>query len=352
MRHYFIPLLFLILLGCAKNTQQGNTSNSYPNIFPDYINTVIPPNIAPLNFRFNRTTCENLEVTISDGENTITCNGKTKITIPAKKWRTLLQANKGKKLTVTVSAQENGEWTQYKSFTWKVAKEEIDPYLAYRLIAPGYEAWGEMGIYQRHLESFEEKPLYVNTLDQYSCINCHAFCNQDPNTFAFHSRVNHSGTYLTQNGKTERLNMKNDRVFGASRYPIWHPSGKYMAFSINDTKQFFHSKDKNRVEVYDKASDIVIYDTEKKAYITPAHLMRPEAFETFPAFSPDGETLYFCTCDSVNMPTHYAQAQYSLCKTNFDPSTGNVGTQIDTLFNAVQKKKVLPCHAFHPMENG
>ena len=342
---YLLILLISVLTvnGCTEAVKQTETSNTLPNIFPDYIGITIPPNIAPLNFKVKA--CEQLQVTIQGKNETITCNGTHKIEIPIKKWRTLLQNNKGEKLTVKVRVKKRGgKLIEYLPFQWEVAQEPIDSHLAYRLIAPGYEAWNQMGIYQRDLESFKEKVLYDNTMDNYSCINCHSFCNQDPHTFAFHSRVSHNGTFLTRNGQTERLNMKNNRVSGASRYPIWHPSGKYMAFSINDTKQFFHSIDKNRIEVYDKSSDVVIYDVEKHCYITPKNLMRKESFETFPAFSADGKTLYFCSADSILMPDNYTAAKYSLCKTSFDPSNGAVGNTIDTLFNArtMQKSVTMP----------
>ena len=43
---------------------------------------------------------------------------------------------------------------------------------------------------------------------------------------------------------------------------VGNPSGRYIAFSVNDIAQFFHSTDPNRIEVYDSVSDVVVYDVE------------------------------------------------------------------------------------------
>jgi len=41
----------LSISGCSKgNINVHSGINSFPDIFPDYINVTIPPNIAPLNF--------------------------------------------------------------------------------------------------------------------------------------------------------------------------------------------------------------------------------------------------------------------------------------------------------------
>lgn len=56
--------------------------------------------------------------------------------------------------------------------------------------------------------------------------------------------------------------MKNDRTLGTV-YPYWHPSGNYIAYSTNDIRQSFHNVPEKVLEVYDLASDIVVYDVRK-----------------------------------------------------------------------------------------
>jgi Tol biopolymer transport system component len=107
-----------------------------------------------------------------------------------------------------------------------------------------------------------------------------------------------------------------------------------VAFSVNDTRQVFHNTDPNRVEVFDYASDVVVYDVNRHEIITAAHLKSAAAFETFPAFSPDGKTLFFCSADTCTMPYEYNKVKYSLCAVSFDSESRSFGTKVDTLYNA------------------
>lgn len=99
--------------------------------------------------------------------------------------------------------------------------------------------------------------------------------------------------------------------------------------------------DPNRVEVFDLASDVLVYDVEKHELVTTPELFSKEHYETFPTFSPDGKTLYFCTADMQNMPRDFKQVKYSLCSISFDPDNRAFGTSVDTLFNGrIQNKSV------------
>lgn len=66
-----------------------------------------------------------------------------------KKWRELLAANPDRAIKVTVCAKYDDGWRQYAPFDIHVSSDSIDYGLAYRLIAPGYEVYSLMGIYQR-----------------------------------------------------------------------------------------------------------------------------------------------------------------------------------------------------------
>ena len=45
--------------------------------------------------------------------------------------------------------------------------------VTYRRIAPGYEVYGKLGIYQRNLSNFEETAILENTAAPGACLNCH-----------------------------------------------------------------------------------------------------------------------------------------------------------------------------------
>lgn len=175
--------------------------------------------------------------------------------------------------------------------------------------------------------------MYFDTNN--SCVNCHAFRTNDPERMLFHQRSNYAGTYLITNNTVEKLNPEQttDKKVLSLVYPYWHPSGDFIAFSTNDTKQDFHLSDPNRIEVFDNRSDIVLYDLKKNELFSDPVLASDNSLETFPAFSPDGKQLYFCTAPNQLMPESYREMKYSLVRTVFNPENRSFG-KIDTLYNA------------------
>lgn len=330
-----LGLVILLQLSCSKPVEIVNTINELPEIFPDYVGVTIPPNIAPLNFKLIESTNKNQAIIVESNDIKFEVRaGNKQFQIPESKWKALLKASANSDFSVTVCFQEESGWTSYSPFKIKVAKESVDPYLAYRLIEPGYEIWNEMGIYQRNLENFTQSAILENKSVAGDCMNCHSFCMQNPDQMMMHIRGANAATMVIIDGKMEKLNTKTKETMSALVYPSWHPSGRFIAFSINDTKQDFHSVDKNRIEVYDLASDVVIYDTVNHEIFTTSLLFSDSSFETFPTFSPDGKTLYFSTAEAREMPDEYEKVKYSICSIEFDPETRKFGASVDTIFNA------------------
>lgn len=322
-------------LSCSEPpVAMDKETGELPAIFPDYAGVTIPPLIAPLNFALTTPSDDavarfsakdaSLEVQASDG----------KFFIPESGWKRLLQAAAGDSIRVKVGIKADGVWTGYAPFSLRVASEPVDGYLAYRLIEPGYELWNRMGIYQRELAGFDQTAIMENKLSGDNCMNCHSFCMQDPERMLFHMRGTYACTMLIDGEKVEKLNTTTPGTISPLVYPAWHPSGRYIAFSVNQTKQAFHINHPNRVEVFDAASDVVVYDQVKREVVTAPVLASKDAFETFPAFSPDGRTLYFCTAEARPMPKAYDQVKYHLCSLAFDPETRSFGTRVDTLYHA------------------
>lgn len=325
----------VLLVACEITVPEGEPTDQLPPVFPDYMEVTVPPNIAPLNFMLT-TPCKTAYAVFSCGTFSFSVKAATDgvFSIPGKKWKQVVAEATGRQLDITVYAEEERGWVQYLSFPVYVAEEPVDPYIAYRLIEPGYELWNRMGIYQRHLESYDETAIMENKSTHYNCVNCHSFCMQDPDQMLFHMRGSHQATIVVKDGKVEKLNTKTDQTVSPLVYPSWHPSGRYVAFSVNDTKQTFHSNDRNRIEVFDLESDVVVYDTEKHEILTSSLLSSKDYFETFPTFSPDGKRLYFCTADAHPMPFEYDEVKYSLCSVSFNPVTRTFGTEVDTLYHA------------------
>ena len=333
---FAVVLLMLGLMACSEKVHITRTLDTPPAVFPDYTEVTIPANIAPLSFKLvDSCDYDKARVIFEIGTQRFELKEKRgQFAIPLSSWKKLMKNAHGSTLHVTIQIKKQGQWVKYPTFPIFVASELIDSWLAYRLIEPGYEVWNEMGIYQRCLETFEERVIINNKRTENSCVNCHSFCMQDPEKMLFHMRAKYPGTILIDGDKIEKLNTNTEQTISALVYPSWHPSGKFVAFSVNDTKQSFHTTDPNRVEVFDYASDVVVYDVNRHEIITTPPLFSDSIFETFPTFSPDGKTLFFCSADTFPMPDEFDKVKYSLCAISFDPESRRFGTRIDTLYQA------------------
>ncbi len=324
-----------VLCGCSADIKVNGQLDESPAIFPDYKDVTIPSNIAPLNFEVMEEG-EWALIMESSGNKDVLKADYGLFSFGKRFWKSLLKENRGQTMTFTLCHKVDGKWLACPPFVINVAEEEIDPYLVYRLIPPLYSMWKEMGIYQRNLENFDETCIYNNMQGQGNCVNCHSFRAGDPDDMLLHMRVDLAGTYLFKDGKQEKLNTKTDSTISALVYPYWHPSGKYAAFSVNTTNEVFHTKNPNVVEVFDEASDVVVYDVDGHEVIASDVLGRADSFETFPVFSPDGRSLYFCSAKAVNpMPERFREVKYSLCRIDFNPDECSFGAKVDTLYSAI-----------------
>lgn len=335
-----ILMLAGLILLCSCSSLPGDFTEKaeYPPSFPDINGVTVPVNIAPLNFKL--TEPSEKMVTIFEGKNgSIKIYGREKIEIPIKKWHNLLENNSDGILEVKVFAKQNGHWIKYLPFKIEIKKTPVDPYLVYRLIAPGYLYWSKMGIYQRNLTNFDEEPVIDNKLVPRNCMNCHSFNQNNPNQMVFHLRGNIGATMLVKDNVVIKLSTKTNETISNCVYPYWHPSGKYIAFSVNSISQVFHSVEEKRVEVMDTKSDLVIYDINANKLITSKVISSEDSFETFPSFTTDGKTLIFCSAKKGKLPDDYKIIKYSLCEIPFDATSGTFGDVVDTLVSSYQTGK-------------
>ncbi len=340
MRH-FIAILSaaLLFVACGKgNISVSIALNEEVTITPDYKDVTIPPNIAPLNFQTSLEGATCLLIDDEQGKGFQVHAEDGLFTIPMGKWKELLESNKGKSLTLTVCEEQGGVWKSYNPFKMFVAEEEADPYVAYRMLVSCYGQWNRMGIYQRNISNYDQTPIYENNLTDYNCINCHSFPNQDPTQLFFHMRTKAAGTVLMRDGNVQKLNTSTPETMSALVYPYWHPTGNFIAASVNKTFQSFFYHHENTLEVYDTDSDVVVYDIENQEIFSSAALKADSVFESFPTFSPDGRSLYFLSARAKEMPVEYKDLRYSLCRVDFDPQTRTIGQQVDTIFNAEKEQ--------------
>lgn len=333
----YILLTLLLLVACTTEpVKDARLEASQPEIYPDYLGVTIPVNIAPLCFCMADESALLIDAVITDGRgNTLHSQGVESTDFDLADWHALLAQNRGDSLSVSVSAKFEDGWHTYRSFPIYVSSDSIDYGICYRLIEPGYEVWSKMGIYERDLSSFDEFALIENTQFE-GCVNCHSFNRGNPADMSLHIRGEHSATLLRQNGgPLTAFNTKTDQTLGFCVYPYWHPSGRYIAYSTNATSQLFHTAGHNRVEVFDTASDLQVYDIENNELLLSSLLKQDSVYETYPVFSADGRSLYFCAAKAIPEGSLQLDSiRYNLCRIDFDPSTGSFGSRIDTIVNA------------------
>ena len=330
------------MMSCTSETVSDARKETVPpHIYPDYLGVTIPVNIAPLNFCLADEAAQLIDAVITDNHgNNLHSQGEESVDFDLDDWRELLSQNRGDSISVTVSAKYEDGWHTYRSFSIYVSPDSIDYGICYRLIAPGHEVWSKMGIYERDLSSFDERALIENTQFQ-GCVNCHSFNRGNPGYMSLHIRGPHGATILRQNnGPFTAYNTKTDQTLGFCVYPYWHPSGRYVAYSTNITKQTFHSAHPNRIEVFDDASDLQVYDVEKNELLLSSLLKQDSVYETYPVFSADGRSLYFCAASALPEGNHQLDSiRYNLCRIDFDPATGSFGNRIETIIDAVSQHK-------------
>lgn len=266
--------------------------NEMPEIYPDYIGVTVPDGTAELKFR------------MADGRKFISEAVTRGDTIWTK---------------VTAWAEGSDTAVRYAEFPMYVSHDEIDPYIAYRLIEPGYESWHDMGIYQRELSSFKETAIVTNRVNNNECINCHTFSSGNPDRFLFHARGSGGGTVFVDGNKVKLLNLTKTEAKKQGVYPAWHPGGRYVAFASCQTFQEFFLRGSQPIEVFDLASDLIMMDLQTDSTWCIPAFSGPGSLETFPTWSKDGKTLFCCSAE-IDTTARYdwADKHYALKAIDFE----------------------------------
>ena len=324
-------------IGCSPSVPETYTkANSKPRIYPDYTDVTVPVNIAPLTFKLDEEADEMIARYAAGDEEVVTSGcGQPAIG----EWRTLVEKARGGAITVDVYARRADRWTRYEPFSIYVSPDSIDPYLSYRLIMPSFISYEALTISQRCLENYDESVVYDNMLCSFEtrgqCINCHNYQQYNPDRMQFHARQNHGGTLIAYDGRMKKVDMKSDSILSAGVYPAWHPWLKLIVYSTDKTLQSFHTTDRNKIEVYDTESDLIAYDIDK-GEVTNLENDTTE-LEVFPAWAPDGKTLYYCSAHFERQDTALSrqreivkrsrQLKYNIYRKAFDPATMRFGAR-------------------------
>jgi hypothetical protein len=306
-------------------------------IYPDYSNTVIPPNIAPLNFMVQEQGTSYCARIYSEKDGAIEIfNRSPKIIIGTNVWHKLLNDNKGGRLYFDIFVRKDkAGWVRFGTIINRIASEELDGFVIYRRMHPAHiKTRGHLGIYQRNLGNFDEKLVLDNSGCRDLCINCHSFSANRPDNVLIGIRSDKHGekTLLIEGDNVTKIGAK----FG---YTAWHPSGKLAVYSINKLPMFFHSIGEEVRDTFDIDSALAYFVVDSRTIKTSPEISRKEYAETWPAWSSDGRFLYFCSTpitwsgQETFPPDGYDKVKYDLVRVSYDVEYDKWG-RVETILSS------------------
>jgi len=334
----FAACLAAALVGTGISCTRFDESSALPagmlpTIRPDYSNSVIAPNIAPLNFTI-ADSGERFAVKISSikGPNITLLSSSPEIAIPTRKWHRLVEQNAGNELKFRIFIQRNKRWQSFIPITDTIAPQRIDRYITYRMTYPQFYMKNRLEIRQRDLESSKER-LIISPKD--GCFNCHTFYNHSTDKFLFQARFYGKNYMVLHNQGTTSLIMPCLRRPG-SAYASWHPNGNLVAL-LMDTKvsvfPFVAGRGAEEVLEYtDLDGDLAVYNIQRNTLSTTLGISRKDRMETQPAWSPDGKFLYFVSCPVVSK-NEFMKVQYDLQRIGYD-AVHDAWGEVETLVSA------------------
>jgi len=195
-----------------KAIEKYSDAGREPKMSPDYSGTVIPPNIAPLNFRILEDGRAYFLTVRCDGGRPINIFSKTgRMRIPVRQWRALLEANQGRDVFFDVYVRDaDRQWKRFLPVANRIAQEDIDRTLVFRFMKPAYNWWKDIGIYQRDLTNYDMSVVLHGRSFGGGCLNCHSFVGNDPDTMtiALRSATYGSHTLVAHTGAVEKIGAK------------------------------------------------------------------------------------------------------------------------------------------------
>lgn len=330
----YIVLIICLIAGCTPSPKDVKEVDRLPSIYPDYVDVTVPQNIAPLNFLL-RDSCEAVYVTAeTDGFGIKSHRKGNEVMFSLKDWRRLMDEGSGKVVKISVTALCKGEWIKFSPFDIYVSPDTIDSHLTYRLIEPDYEVFSRLQIVERNVEDFSERVICDYNAVGNRCMNCHTHAPGNSDLSMLYVRGEGGGMVLNDKGKLRLLNLKTPDMVSGPVYAQFDPAGRYLVFSTNSIIPAFHSCPAKRLEVFDTKSDVYVYDLRGERLISTPLLADTTMLETFPTFSADSKSIYYCTAEGPARPAHLDSLQYNLCRIDFDPSRGEFGNKVDTIVHA------------------
>jgi len=347
-KYIFAGMLFVALSAFAYFFVERNVFYSFryyikitekPVIYPDYADTVIPPNIAPLNFYINENGARYyVKVFSKKGKGIVIRSRNPGVKIPISRWRRLLTENKGNELYFEVSVKKENGWVKYSPLINKIAKEEIDSFLFYREIRPQFYRKIKMKICERNLENYAKRVILDSKFTNGACFNCHSFLHNDTDKFIIQVRYDRRNYMAVNEGGRVSLIAPMSRKPG-SAYLSWHPDGEKVALTMNMSYKVFNRfagmVPEEVLEYGDLDGDIALLNLKENSILTVPGACRDGRIETQPAWSGDGRHLYFLSAPKVSSVKEYKKIKYDLMRVSYNAESNTWGNA-ETLISSAE----------------
>jgi WD40-like Beta Propeller Repeat len=306
-----------------------------PHLFPYPQGTVIPPNIAPLNFVIRETGNRFYVSIIKNGRQRIVISSAApSIAVPAARWKRLLAEGPGP-IGFNVYCRRGSSWVCFETIWDTVSTDAIDPSVVYRKL-PMCKDWTSLGLYQRSTGNFEERIVFHNKYNG-ACFNCHSFRSNSAGAMAFQVRSTKYGTPMvlaTPGSGVRAVNTKTAFTSGKVGFTSWHPFLDIIAFSMNRFQMMFFSSGIEPRAVFDGTGDCAVFDMRTNSVSSTPLLCRKDRIETMPEWSRDGRWLYFCSAPQLP-ESRYRDIRCDLVRISFDPDMRTWG-KLDTVLSAAK----------------
>jgi dipeptidyl aminopeptidase/acylaminoacyl peptidase len=336
-----MPVLFVLSACQAHWSEEAQPVSRRPILYPDYAEAVIAPNIAPLNVVIKEPGARFLARIAGEKGGSVEVSSRDgRIAWPARAWKQLMAQNRGAAVSVTITVEDgDGARRRFDAVRIAVAQEDVDRYVVYRLLPPVDRFYWRMGIYERDLEAFSERPAIENqnfSVGSDGCLNCHSFRSNRPDRMSLQIRSASVGRPMVviKDGVPRTVDTS---ASGFSKspaaYQAWHPDGRHIAFSVNKVRPLEHTIGEHR-DVWDDDSDLAVYDTDANQVLTTHDIADPDRRETWPSWSADGRYLYFCSAPQLPW-TQLTEVKYDLMRIAYDAATGTWGKR-ETVLSAAE----------------